>query len=234
MIRAGGTQVKVEVTPVLRGVVFDPIVRAVSPGVEEAFGFAETTLVSVADLYAGKRVAALDRQHSRDLFDVRNLLANEGLTRPLMDACLVYLVSHNRQMAEVLSSTRKDLREEFARTFDGMTDAPVDLEQLFAAREALIAGIPAGLTAADRTFLLGVKTGRPDWSLVGLPQAGAAGGAVASDQLGAPDRGPASGAGRSAQEGSLGMKTQRFSNLPIGKFSRTGALPSPAWSVGHE
>jgi hypothetical protein len=172
-VRAGGTQVKVEVTPVLRGVVFGPIVRAVSPRVEEAFGFAETTLVSFADLYAGKMVAALDRQHPRDLFDVRDLLANEGLTRPLMDAFLVYLVSHNRPMAEVLSPNRKDLREEFARTFDGMTDAPVDLEELVAAREALIAGIHAALTPADRTFLLGVKTGQPDWSLVGLPQAAA-------------------------------------------------------------
>ena len=118
-------------------------------------------------------MAALDRQHPRDLFDVRDLLANEGLTRPLMDAFLVYLVSHNRPMAEVLSPNRKDLREEFARTFDGMTDAPVDLEELVAAREALIAGIHAALTSADRTFLLGVKTGQPDWSLVGLPQAAA-------------------------------------------------------------
>jgi predicted nucleotidyltransferase component of viral defense system len=36
-------------------------------------------VVSMPDLYAGKLVAALDRQHARDLFDVRNLLANEGI-----------------------------------------------------------------------------------------------------------------------------------------------------------
>jgi predicted nucleotidyltransferase component of viral defense system len=173
LIRAGGTQVKVEVTPVLRGVVFDPEVRAVSPRVEAAFGFAETTLVSFADLYAGKMVAALDRQHPRDLFDVRDLLANEGLTRPLMDAFLVYLVSHNRPMAEVLAPNRKDLSEEFARTFAGMAEAPVELDELVAARESLITGIHAALTGADRTFLLGVKTCQPDWSLVGLPQAAA-------------------------------------------------------------
>lgn len=173
LVRAGGTQVKVEVTPVLRGVVFDPEVRAVSPRVEEAFGFAETTLVSFADLYAGKIVAALDRQHPRDLFDVRDLLANEGLTRPLMDAFLVYLVSHNRPMAEVLAPNRKNLSEEFARTFAGMTEVPVELDELVAAREALITGIQAALTGADRTFLLGVKMGQPDWSLVGLPQAAA-------------------------------------------------------------
>nr|WP_302476027.1 nucleotidyl transferase AbiEii/AbiGii toxin family protein [Thalassospira marina] len=30
-------------------------------------------------MFAGKLVAALDRQHPRDLFDVRGLLAHEGL-----------------------------------------------------------------------------------------------------------------------------------------------------------
>jgi hypothetical protein len=31
----------------------------------------------------------------------------------------------------------------------------------------------AALTGADRTFLMGGKTGQPDWSLVGVPQAAA-------------------------------------------------------------
>jgi predicted nucleotidyltransferase component of viral defense system len=79
LVRAGGVQIKIEVTPVLRGCVYDPELRAVSPSVEEAFGFAEARVVSFADLYAGKMVAALDRQHPRDFFDIRDLLANEGI-----------------------------------------------------------------------------------------------------------------------------------------------------------
>ena len=173
LVRAGGTQVKIEVTPVLRGVVFAPERRRVSPRVEDAFGFAEVTLVSFADLYAGKMVAALDRQHPRDLFDVRDLLATEGLTRPLIEAFLVYLVSHNRPMAEVLAPNRKELAEDFQRTFVGMSEVPVELDDLLQAREALIAGVHAALTETDRRFLLGVKTGAPDWSLVGLPDAAA-------------------------------------------------------------
>jgi predicted nucleotidyltransferase component of viral defense system len=171
LIRAAGTQVKIEVTPVLRGVVFEPELRSVSAQVEEQYGFAEATLVSFADLFAGKMVAALDRQHPRDLYDVRDLLATEGLTRRLMDAFLVYLLSHNRPMAEVLDPRRKDITEEFARNFAGMTEAPVEIADLVQAREDLISGIHAALTEADRRFLLGVKTGAPDWSLVGLPQA---------------------------------------------------------------
>ena len=173
LVRAGGTQLKIEVTPVLRGVVFAPELRGVSPRVEEAFGFAETNLVSFADLFAGKMVAALDRQHPRDLFDVRDLLATEGLTRPLIEAFLVYLVSHNRPMAEILAPNRKELAEDFQRTFVGMTEVPVELDDLLQAREALITGVHAALTETDRRFLLGVKTGAPDWSLVGLPDAAA-------------------------------------------------------------
>lgn len=173
LVRTAGTQVKIEVTPVLRGVVFAPERRSVSARVEEAFGFAEVTLVSFADLYAGKIVAALDRQHPRDLFDVRDLLATEGLARPLIEAFLVYLVSHNRPMAEVLAPNRKDLAEDFQRTFVGMTEVPVDLDDLLHAREALITGVHAALTETDRRFLLGVKTGEPDWTLIGLTDAAA-------------------------------------------------------------
>jgi len=61
-VRAEGAQVKIEVTPVLRGCVYDPQLRSVSAGVEEEFGFGEIQVVSFADLYAGKIVAALDRQ----------------------------------------------------------------------------------------------------------------------------------------------------------------------------
>jgi predicted nucleotidyltransferase component of viral defense system len=74
-------QIKIEVTPVLRGCVFEPEMRNVTARVEETFGFARVQVVSFADLYAGKIVAALDRQHPRDLFDIRHPLANEGVIR---------------------------------------------------------------------------------------------------------------------------------------------------------
>lgn len=46
----GRVQIKIEVTPVLRGCVFAPEIRAVSPRVEETFGFVEAPVVSFADL----------------------------------------------------------------------------------------------------------------------------------------------------------------------------------------
>lgn len=171
IVRAGGVQIKIEVTPVLRGTVYDPVMTTVVPTVEDEFGFAEMQVVSFADLYAGKIVAALDRQHPRDLFDVRDLLAHEGISDELRRAFLVYLISHNRPMAEVLAPTRKPLAEEFARGFVGMTQEPVALADLEAAREAIIAAMIADMPDAHRHFLVGFKRGQPDWELLGIPEA---------------------------------------------------------------
>lgn len=171
IVRSGDVQIKIEITPVLRGTVYEPVITPVVPRVEEEFGFAEMQVVSFADLYAGKIVAALDRQHPRDLFDVRDLLAHEGIGDELRRAFLVYLISHNRPMAEILAPARKPLTEEYARGFVGMTIEPVDLAELEAAREALITATVAEMPEAHRHFLVGFKKGTPDWDLLGIPRA---------------------------------------------------------------
>jgi predicted nucleotidyltransferase component of viral defense system len=171
IVREDGVQTKIEVTPVLRGCVYEPKTLAVSEVVEAEFGFAEMPVVSFADLYAGKIVAALDRQHPRDLFDVRDLLADEGIDDALRKAFIVYLISHNRPMSEVLAPTRKDISDEFFRGFEGMTEEPVSREELVAAREALIADIVGKMPDAYRKFLISFERGEPDWNLLGVPGA---------------------------------------------------------------
>jgi predicted nucleotidyltransferase component of viral defense system len=171
IVRHDQVQIKIEVTPVLRGCVFQPERRAVSPAVEEAYGFAEMQVVSFSDLYAGKLVAALDRQHPRDLFDVRDLLSNEGIDEDLRRAFAIYLVSHNRPMAEVLDPVRKPLDEEFLRGFEGMTDVPVALTELEDTREAMIAALVGEMPEAHRHFLISFERGEPDWHLLAIPGA---------------------------------------------------------------
>ena len=171
VVRDSRVQIKVEVSPVLRGCVYAPEEKAVSDAVEEQFGFAAIQVVSFADLYAGKLVAALDRQHPRDLFDVHDLLSNEGIDDLLRNAFIVYLISHNRPMAEVLAPTRRDISDEFARGFVGLTEVPVTLDALVQTREALLAEIVGRMPDAHRRFLLSFKKGEPDWSLLDVPNA---------------------------------------------------------------
>ena len=98
----------------------------------------------------------------RDLFDVRDLLANKGISDELRKAFIVYLLSHNRSFAEVLEPTRLDITEEFERGFNGMTDTAVTIDELVGAREELITTIVAKMPAEHRRFLLSIKRGEPD------------------------------------------------------------------------
>lgn len=171
LVQAEATTIKIEVTPVSRGCAYDPVVMPVTELVEAGFGYAETQVVSFADLYAGKIVAALDRQHPRDLFDVRDLLANEGVSDELRAAFIVYMLGHNRPMAEVLAPHRKDIALEFDRGFVGMTAEPVALDELLQAREAIITEIVGNMPDHHREFLVSFERGSPVWDLLEIPHA---------------------------------------------------------------
>lgn len=163
-----GVLIKIELSPVLRGTVFEPALLQVCEAVEDELGFAEISVVSFADLYAGKICAALDRQHPRDLFDVKLLLDNEGLTSALRKALLVYLISHPRPIAELLQPHLKDISGIYEGEFRNMADVDVPLAELLAVRRQLIDLINGKITQEEKEFLLSFKNKEPDWTLLGL------------------------------------------------------------------
>jgi hypothetical protein len=63
-------------------------------------------------------------------------------------------------MAEVLTARPKSIKAEFERGFIGMTRQPVALDDLLAAREALISEIVGSMPDPHRQFLVGVRTRR--------------------------------------------------------------------------
>lgn len=169
-VQSGRVGIKIEVTPVLRGVVYDPTVMSVSAKVEETYGYADAQVVSLADLYAGKLVAALDRQHPRDLYDVRLLLAEDGISDDLRRAFIAYALQSRRPLNVILAPPRRDLAPKYAQEFEGMTVEPVSLQDLEATREAMIETVVGGMPNAHRQFLVSFKQGEPDWNLLGLPE----------------------------------------------------------------
>jgi predicted nucleotidyltransferase component of viral defense system len=168
LVRSDAVQIKIELSPVLRGSVFPSVMMTVCAAVEELLGFAEVQVLSIPDLYAGKICAALDRQHPRDLFDVKMLLDNEGIDRQIMRAFLVYLISHNRPIRELISPKLKDLASVYTKHFQGMAEIPIGVEDLASARESMIKTIHKQMTSKDKQFLLSFKSGAPDWSLIDL------------------------------------------------------------------
>lgn len=170
-VSRGRIEIKVEVNFVLRGTVYPGEVRDLVPRAEQAFGSATIRCVSFEDLYAGKLVATLDRQHPRDLFDARILLESEGINDRLFTAFMVYLVSHNRTFAEILDPPRKDIGDIYEKGFRSMALQPIPLHDLLEAREALIRTIHAHIGDNERALLLSVKRLEPDWSLLPVPHA---------------------------------------------------------------
>jgi predicted nucleotidyltransferase component of viral defense system len=171
LVRADGATTKIDVTPVLRGTIHDPETKTVTEKVEQQFGFAEIPVLSFADLYAGKIVAALDRQHPRDFFDTRDLYENEGVDDALRSAFIVYLESHARPVHEVLTARRKDMTLDYKRDFIGMTEEAITLKELVEEREILITDIVGNMPGDHKKFLLSFERGEPDWKLIGLPKA---------------------------------------------------------------
>ena len=168
IVSDGSVRIKVELSPVIRGTIFSEKVLSVSKSVEDNFGFAEIQVVSIPDLYAGKICAALDRQHPRDLFDVKLLFENEGFTEDLRKAFIIFLISHQRPMSELLRPNLKDLRSVYENEFYQMTQIDISLKELITTRELLIKTIHKDLKDEEKQFLISFKSKKPNWNLLGL------------------------------------------------------------------
>jgi len=170
LVRRGNVELKVEVNFVMRGTVHPVRNASLSPKAREVLlADLELPVVSLEDLYGGKLVAALDRQHPRDLFDCMQLFAHEGITPAIRRAFVVYLACHNRPVHEVLFPAVRDISREYERTFKGMTAEPVELSELLATRERLITELEYGLDADERKFLISFVRNQPNWGLLGIP-----------------------------------------------------------------
>ncbi|MBI4524043.1 MAG: nucleotidyl transferase AbiEii/AbiGii toxin family protein [Deltaproteobacteria bacterium] len=169
IVSTGTTRIKVEPNEVIRGSVFPAEERELTRRAEDLFELSVSARsLSLADLYGGKLCAALDRQHPRDLFDVKILLDNEGITDDIRRAFVVYLASHDRPIHELLDPKRKDVRRIYENEFAGMPVEEIAYKDLIAAREKLIEALKKDLTDDEKTFLVSIKAGEPNWSVLGI------------------------------------------------------------------
>ncbi len=169
LVRRGGIEVKIEVNFVMRGTVHPVRQATLTPRARELLlADLEIPVVSLEDLYGGKLVAAMDRQHPRDLFDVMQLFAHEGISSGIRRAFVVYLACHNRPVHEVLFPTLRDISQEYERNFKGMTSEPVELPELLATRVRMMHELQSGLDSDERRFLLSLIANQPEWPLLGI------------------------------------------------------------------
>lgn len=169
ILNLDGATVKVEPNTTIRGTVFPVVSKKLCTKAEEKFelSIAVNTL-SLEDLYGGKICAALDRQHPRDLFDVKLLTESEGITVGIVKAFVFYLISHDRPIVELLNPGLKDMSQSFENEFAGMTTDEVKLEELISVRGDLISKIKTSLSDEQKKFILSFKNKRPEWKLSGI------------------------------------------------------------------
>lgn len=165
-ISANKVDIKLEVNLVNRGALADPKEMPLCEKAQNEFeAFLTMPVVPVGQLFGGKIVAALDRQHPRDLFDVKYLLGTEGFTQEIKEGFLLFLLCSDRPINEVIIPNFQDQRSAFANQFSGMTDEIFTYEEYESVRKKLVVTVHQNLTDKDKEFLLSVKNVTPDWSI---------------------------------------------------------------------
>lgn len=160
-------QVKVEVNFVFRGTVLPVQTRNLSAKTQDFFSQnIQLPILSPSELYGSKLVAAMDRQHPRDFFDVKMMYESHGLTPEILDCFVVYLAGHNRPVHEVLFSKPQLMEAAFKNEFEGMTSESVSLKELTTTQSKLMSELPQALTNRHRDFLMSLVQATPDWSLL--------------------------------------------------------------------
>ena len=163
----GDVEIKIEPNFVLRSSLFAAVeIDLANNAAIEFERSVKARCLNLADAYGGKICAALDRQHPRDLCDVKHLLENEGITTDLKDSFIFYLISHSRPINELLSPNFKDIKREYQNEFVDMAKNEVSLYELEKTREKLVSQIKSSLTVNDKKFLISFVRNVPDWSLV--------------------------------------------------------------------
>lgn len=159
--------VKIEVNQINRGVIAGTELVVLCDKAQETFDkFCEVRMVSQGQVWGGKINAALDRQHPRDLFDVRNLMNEVGYSDEIKEGFLFFLLCGKRPIHELLKPHAVDQSAVFESQFSGMTDDSFGYDEYENTRELLIKTVNESLTPEDKKFLLAFFKGEPDWTKI--------------------------------------------------------------------
>jgi len=165
-ISANGVDIKIEVNLVNRGSLKEPRELPLCEKAQASFdAFCVMPIMPMGQLFGGKIVAALDRQHPRDLFDVKYLLETEGCTEEIKEGFLLFLLCSDRPIHEIIRPNFQDQSSAHANQFAGMTDEAFSYEDFEATRVRLVDTINSAFTKRDKAFLLSVVDLNPDWTI---------------------------------------------------------------------
>jgi len=154
-----GIMTKVEVSGTKRGLIEPYEIRPLCKKAQNEFEtLNKAKIVSLSQLYGGKITAALDRQHPRDLFDVKLMFDFVTDFQQVKKGFLYCLLGGDRPIIESLSPNRIDQQETMIKQFSGMTDISFSYSDYEETREKLIDFINSNLTQQDKEFLIAFES----------------------------------------------------------------------------
>lgn len=166
LVSLQGAEIKLEVNLVGRGAFSNLVKMQLCNRAQEEFDvFAAISVVPIGKLFGGKICATLDRQHPRDLFDVKYLLNNKGFSDEVRKGFVFCLLGSDRPMNEVIVPNLQDQRLALINQFAGMSEEEFSYEEYEEVRNLLIKTVRENLTQSDKEFLLSFKNAEPDWSI---------------------------------------------------------------------
>lgn len=169
LVSKNNVVVKIEPNFIFRGSVFGADKKTLCKAAQDQFlQSIKINVLSYADVYAGKICAALNRQHPRDLFDIKILFENSGISDQIRQAFVIYLACNPRPMHELLNPNLIDIQLMFQKEFLGMTLIPTSYQELLNIRKHLIKIINEQLTLEERQFLMSIKIGEPRFDLLNI------------------------------------------------------------------
>ncbi|MEX2589297.1 MAG: nucleotidyl transferase AbiEii/AbiGii toxin family protein [Chitinophagales bacterium] len=165
-IQNSGASIKIEVNQGMRGLIGETENRELCEKAQEEFdAFCIMPCVPFHQLYGGKICAALDRQHPRDIFDIKYLLENEGSTKEIKTGFMFCLICSKRPLLEMLFPHYLNQEQAYNNQFKGMTLEDFTYEDFCATREKLVKTIHQNLSESDKEFLVNFESATPDWSV---------------------------------------------------------------------
>lgn len=166
-----GSMVKIEVNQINRGTLMPPEKKILCDKAQESFdAFCEMNVVEFGQLFGGKICAALDRQHPRDLFDVKYFLEEIEFTKNLKEGILLALLSSRRPFPELLQPNWIDQRQTLIKQFAGMTNEPFDYQMMQETRRKLLEALLKSFTKEDKEFILSIHRLQPNWDYFNLSE----------------------------------------------------------------
>jgi predicted nucleotidyltransferase component of viral defense system len=159
------TEIKIEVNTINRGIYQKTDLLPLSNAAQEQFNmFCEIQIVSLGQLFGGKIVAALDRQHPRDLFDVKNMLDTFGYSPEINEGFIFSLLSSKRPIHEILNPSFLNHEATLNSQFSGMTKEKFTYDMYENTRIQLVETVKNNISSEVAELIISFSEGKPKWS----------------------------------------------------------------------